>query len=139
MQNMQIMQIMQIAKCWSFLHSAFRMEKRQCTNLSVLRVEVLQLSKRIFKVSSLFVLDIYCQQLGNICQLNLYIGIGYILQTGGYMSIGGFQCALRAQSRMCIFWNIYILEYAAKMNSGAQSAWADLPGPNCQQQAGWGT
>ena len=29
----------------------------------------------------IFVLDIYCQQLGNICQLNLYIGIGYILPT----------------------------------------------------------
>ena len=47
--NMQIMQNMQIAKCWSFLHSAFRMEIRQCTNFSVLRVEVLQLSKRIFE------------------------------------------------------------------------------------------
>ena len=26
-----------------------------------------------------FVLDIHCQQLGNICHLNLYIGIGYII------------------------------------------------------------
>ena len=33
-----------------------------------------------------FVLDIYCQQLGNMCQFNLYIGIVYILPTiGGYM------------------------------------------------------
>ena len=31
--------------------------------------------------------------LGNICQLNLYIGIGYNLPTiGGYMSIGGSLC-----------------------------------------------
>ena len=38
----------------------------------------------------IFVLDIYWQQLGNICQLNLYIGIGHILSTiGEYMSIGG--------------------------------------------------
>ena len=35
-------------------------------------------------------MDIFCQILGNICKLNLYIGIGYILPTiGGYMSIGG--------------------------------------------------
>ena len=32
-----------------------------------------------------FVLDIHCQQLGNICHLNLYISIGYKLATiGGY-------------------------------------------------------
>ena len=35
-------------------------------------------------------MDIFCQQFGNICKLNLYNGIGYILPTiGGYMSIGG--------------------------------------------------
>ena len=49
MQNIQIMQNMQIAKCWSFLHSAFRMEISQCTNFSVFRVEVFPLSKRIFR------------------------------------------------------------------------------------------
>ena len=32
------------------------------------------------------VLDIFCQQLGNICQLNLYIVIGYILPTIGDIS-----------------------------------------------------
>ena len=31
------------------------------------------------------ILDIYCQQLGNMYQLNLYIGFGHILLTiGGY-------------------------------------------------------
>ena len=35
---------------------------------------------------------------GNICQLNLYIGIGYILPTiGGYMPFGGCQCSHREQ------------------------------------------
>ena len=34
----------------------------------------------------IFVLDIYCQQLGDICQLDIHIGIGYILPTiGGYV------------------------------------------------------
>ena len=32
------------------------------------------------------VLDIFCQQLGNICQFNLCIGIGYILPTIGDIS-----------------------------------------------------
>ena len=30
-----------------------------------------------------FILDIHCQQLGNMCQLNIYICIGYILPTIG--------------------------------------------------------
>ena len=35
--------------------------------------------------------------LGNMCQLNIYICIGYILPTfGGYMTIGGYLCALWA-------------------------------------------
>ena len=38
-----------IAKHWSFMHSAFCMEISQCTSFSVLRVEVLQFSKRIFE------------------------------------------------------------------------------------------
>ena len=68
-----------------------------------------------------FVLDIYCQQLGDICQLegvcapfghkvgeytfcNKYICIGYILPTiGGHISVGGCLCALWAQG-----WGIYI-------------------------------
>ena len=34
------------------------------------------------------VLNIYCQQLGNICQFEIYIGIEYILSTiGGHMSV----------------------------------------------------
>ena len=38
--------------------------------------------------------------LGNMCQLNIYICIGYILPTfGGYMTIGGCLCALRALGR----------------------------------------
>ena len=37
----------QIAKCWSFPHSAWRLVK--CARLSVFRVEVLLLSKRIFR------------------------------------------------------------------------------------------
>ena len=45
----------------------------------------------------IFILDIHCQQLGNMCQLNIYICIGYILPTiGGYMTVGGCLCALRA-------------------------------------------
>ena len=44
------------------------------------------------------ILDIHCQQLGNMCQLNIYICIGYILPTFGICtSFGGFLCALRAQ------------------------------------------
>ena len=40
------------------------------------------------------VLDIFCQQLGNTCQLNFYGGIGYILPTiEEYIAIGGCQCA----------------------------------------------
>ena len=36
-------------------------------------------------------------ELGNMCQLNKYICIGYILPTfGGYMTIGGYLCALWA-------------------------------------------
>ena len=39
-------------------------------------------------IGSIYPIQIYT--LGNICQLNLYIDIGYILPTmGGYMSIGG--------------------------------------------------
>ena len=30
-----------------------------------------------------FILDIHCQQLGNMCQLNIYMCIGYILPTVG--------------------------------------------------------
>ena len=70
-----------------------------------------------------FVLDIYCQQLGDICQLegvsapfghkvgeytfcNEYICIGYILPTiGGFMSVGGCLCALWAQG-----WKVFWLE-----------------------------
>ena len=47
-------------------------------------------------IGSIYPIQIYT--LGNICQLNLYIDIGYILPTiGGYMSIGGRLCALQAQ------------------------------------------
>ena len=58
------------------------------------------------------VLDISCQQLGEMCQLegfcaprnlvtfgNIYICMGYMLTTfGEYTSVGGFLCALRTQS-----------------------------------------
>ena len=66
-------------------------------------------------VRYLFVLDRFCQQLGDICQLegvcapfwhkvgehtfrNIYICIGYILPLiGGHMSVGGCLCAFWAQ------------------------------------------
>ena len=57
-----------------------------------------------------FILDIHCQQLGNMCQLNIYICIGYILPTiGGYMTVGGCLCALPGAGlgNMCQL-NIYI-------------------------------
>ena len=40
-----------------------------------------------------FVLDIYCQQFENIYQLNILIGIGYILPTIGDISQLGSVCA----------------------------------------------
>ena len=60
----------------------------------------------------ILVLDISCQQLGEMCQLegfcaprnlvtfgNIYICMGYMLTTfGEYTSVGGFLCALRTQS-----------------------------------------
>ena len=58
-----------------------------------------------------FILDIHCQQLGNMCQLNIYICIGYILPTiGGYMTVGGCLCALPGAGlgNMCQL-NIYIV------------------------------
>ena len=60
-----------------------------------------------------FILDIHCQQLGNMCQLNIYICIGYILPTiGGYMTVGGCLCALPGAGlgNMCQL-NIYIYLY----------------------------
>ena len=39
----------------------------------------------------MLVLDVNCQSFGNICNLNIYFGIGYIL--GGICQVGGF-CAL---------------------------------------------
>ena len=53
----------------------------------------------------LVILAIYCQQLENICQLNVYLGIGYIPATiGEYTSVGGCLGGLQAQAwGMCIF------------------------------------
>ena len=53
----------------------------------------------------LVILAIYCQQLENICQLNVYLGIGYIPATiGEYTSVGGCLGGLQAQDwGMCIF------------------------------------
>ena len=35
---------------------------------------------------NIFVLDIFCQHLGGMCELNMYVGIGYIMPTiGGWM------------------------------------------------------
>ena len=54
--------------------------------------------QQIIPVLNIFVLDIYCQHLGNIYQLNLSFDIGYILPTiPGSISFGGCQCTLRAQ------------------------------------------
>ena len=40
--------------------------------------------------------------LGNMFQLNTYTCIGYILPTfGGYMTVGGCLCALRALGSVC--------------------------------------
>ena len=51
------------------------------------------------------ILAIYCQQLENVCQLNEYIGIGYIPATiGEYTSVGGCLSSFQAQVwGMCIF------------------------------------
>ena len=72
-------------------------------------------------VINTFVLDIYCQQLGDLCQLegvcapfghkvgeytffNIYICIGYILPLiGGHMSVGGCLWVFWAQG-----WGLYI-------------------------------
>ena len=45
--------------------------------------------------TNIYILRKVCQLvLGNICKLNVYIGIGYILPTiGGFMSIGGCRVA----------------------------------------------
>ena len=53
----------------------------------------------------LVILAIYGQQLENICQLNVYIGIGYIPATiGEYTSVGGCLGGLQAPAwGMCIF------------------------------------
>ena len=77
----------------------------------------------------ILILDINCQHLGNICQLegfcapfgrgvrkskffNIYICIGYLLPTfGEYTSLGGFLCALRAQGGKCTFLNIWYIIY----------------------------
>ena len=53
----------------------------------------------------------------NICQLNIWVGIEYILPTlGGWMWVGEFLCALRAQGWLIyIFWNIQWYESIAYM------------------------
>ena len=92
--------------------------------MSVRRVSMRPLGTRfgnIHFVIYTFVLEIYCQQLGDKCQLegvcapfghkvgeytfcNIYICIGYILPTiVEYCSVGGCLCALRAQG-----WGIYM-------------------------------
>ena len=46
---------------------------------------------------NILVLDVYCQQLGNVCYLEKYISIVYVLPTiGEYMSVGG--CHLKMAS-----------------------------------------
>ena len=83
----------------------------------------------------LFVLDICCQHLGNTCQLeifcapfgrrvrecifcNEYICIRYMLpRFGGYMSVGGFPCALWAQGMgmYILLWIYLYWIYAANI------------------------
>ena len=54
---------------------------------------------RVGELTFTFALDICWKQCENICKLNIYIDIGYILPTlGGHMSVvGRFLCSLRAQ------------------------------------------
>ena len=53
----------------------------------------------------------------NIFQLNIWVGIEYILPTlGGWMWVGEFLCALRAQGWLIyIFWNIQWYDSIAYM------------------------
>ena len=52
---------------------------------------------RVGELTFTFVFDICWKQCENICKLNIYIDIGYILPTlGGHMSVERFLCALQA-------------------------------------------
>ena len=60
---------------------------------------------RVGELTFTFALDICWKQCENICKLNIYIDIGYILPTfGECTSFGGFLCALRAQG-----WGIFLV------------------------------
>ena len=71
---------------------------------------------RVGELTFTFALDICWKQCENICKLNIYIDIGYILPTlGGHMSVGGFMCALRAQD-----WGNYFELYIFIMDKVCQ-------------------
>ena len=71
---------------------------------------------RVGELTFTFALDICWKQCENICKLNIYIDIGYILPTlGGHMSVGGFLCALRAQD-----WGNYFELYIFVMDKVCQ-------------------
>ena len=66
-------------------------------------------------------LDIYCQQLGDICQSDICIGIGYILHTiVEYMSVGGCLCAVWPRG------DIYTLVLDIYNNWGIYVSWINI-------------
>ena len=53
----------------------------------------------------IFVLDIFCQHLGNKSQLNIYVGIGYIMSLGG---LKGFCAPFGRRVGVCTFLELNI-------------------------------